>query len=435
MTRLFLSLAAALTALTSSAQITGTWKGDLDMSGRKLPLTFHFKVKGSTLDSPAQNAFGMPLNTVTNTDDAIAVEMPMMQLRFEGTKQPDGSIAGTFKQGPVSLPLTLTAEGAAPAATASGAHQEEVAIQSAPGITLGGTLVLPANPAPGKPAVVFLSGSGAQNRDEELFGKKPFALIADSLAAHGIASLRCDDRGVAESTGSLNDATLEDLAGDARAMLAWLKARPEIGCAGIIGHSQGALTALELAASKDADFIIGLGAPALPGSEILVEQNRIYLGQNYIPEELINRYCDALAKLFALDMSKYNSESAAAAVTTGWSDSDQEKTLRDNLAGVFLQLKQTPILRTMVDCDPTPWLKGISCPSLLLWGELDTQVIAKPNEAKVNQDAPAVKTRVYPGLNHLMEHATTGAVSEYPSIKEVIAPEVVGDIVTFILAN
>ena len=397
---------------------TGTWSGKLDIQGTKLTLVFHLDDQNPTMDSPDQGAKGIPIQ-VTRTDSGkITVKVPSIGATYEGqwtVKQ----ILGSFKQMGVSLPLTLTPgeeklnrpqtpQGPFPYAT------EEVSFTNGNAV-LKGTLVLPEGYSRKTPVLIMVTGSGLQNRDEEIFEHKPFAVIADALARAGIATLRYDDRGFGESTGDIINCTTEDLKNDALAGIHLLRER--FDQVGVIGHSEGGTIALMLAAEKKADFIVSLAGMVVSGKETLLWQNRVALMAAGIPEKTVDNYCKAL-------------EEAYDAIIGGKPLPSADKyglpaALAQNYGAAIMQL-QTPYMKYFLALDARPLLAGITCPVLALNGTKDTQVEYESNLGALRSGLPANpknSTDAVEGVNHLFQHCTTGAFAEYRDIEETFAPE------------
>ncbi|MGH7127500.1 MAG: alpha/beta hydrolase family protein, partial [Planctomycetaceae bacterium] len=283
-------LSAASVRASSQDPLAGDWTGALDVGGTQLRLVFHIGPeedgnRTGTMDSPDQGTTGLPIATVALADSTVRMTMPAMSGSYEGRLSADGkTIDGTWTQGGSSLPLKLEKSAASveppsrpqePKPPFPYASQDITYPNDAStGVTLAGTLTMPEAGGP-FPAVVLVSGSGPQNRNEELLGHKPFLVLSDALTRRGIAVLRYDDRGVASSTGAFATATSEDFAGDALAGVRYLKTRPEIdpGRIGIIGHSEGGLIApIAAARSDDVAFIVLMAGPGVTGEEILYLQ-------------------------------------------------------------------------------------------------------------------------------------------------------------------
>lgn len=420
-----LLLAASLSA---SAQ-TGTWSGKIEVQGMKLPLVFHLTDDNPTMDSPDQGARDIPITVERNDTGKIVIKIPAIGASYEGLwlgKQ----IVGTFKQWSTSIPLTLTPgeekanrpqtpKGPFPYAT------EEVSFTNGDAI-LKGTLVLPEGCTRKTPVLIMVTGSGLQNRDEEIFEHKPFAVIADALARAGVATLRYDDRGIGESTGDIVNCTTEDLKEDALAGIMLLRER--FDQVGVIGHSEGGTIALLLAAEGKADFIVSLAGNVVSGAETLVWQNRLALSGASVPAETVDTYCNALGEAFEACMN------GRPMPSTG--KYDLPDALKQNLAMAVQQL-QTPYMKHSLALDVRSVLGSIACPVLALGGSKDLQV-----EPGRNLDAlrnglnanPRNRIECLEGLNHLFQPCSTGAVTEYKDIEITFAPEALQVIVDWLTA-
>ena len=273
-----------------SQDITGTWNGILKVQGMQLSLVFHINKTengfSSTMDSPDQKAFGIPVTTTNFENSKLIIAMANPRIEYEGVLGADGNITGTFKQSGQSFPMNLSKEKEEkeiikrpqePKKPYSYYTEDVVFENKVENITLAGTLSLPTKEG-FFPAVILISGSGAQNRDEELLGHKPFLVIADYLTKNGIAVLRFDDRGTASSKGNFKTATTLDFATDVEAALEFLKTRKEIDQKkiGLIGHSEGGIIAPMVAnKSKNVSFIILLAGTGIPGDELLLLQQEL----------------------------------------------------------------------------------------------------------------------------------------------------------------
>ena len=413
-------------ALFSHAQ-TGTWSGKLDVQGTKISLVFHLDEENPTMDSPDQGAKGIPIEVTRTATGSITMKVPSIGATYEGLwliKQ----IAGSFKQMGTSLPLTLTPGeeklnrpqtpvGPFPYAT------EDVSFANGDAV-LKGTLVLPEGCSRKTPVLVMVTGSGLQNRDEEIYEHKPFAVIADALARAGIATLRYDDRGFGESTGDLVHCTTEDMKNDALAGIGLLRER--FDRVGVIGHSEGGTIALMLAAEKKADFIVSLAGMVVSGKETLLWQNRVSLAAAGIPAETIDTYCKALETVFDASTSGMPTPSA--------SQFELPAALSQNLTAVIRQLNM-PYLKHFVTLDVRPLLGVISCPVLALNGTKDMQVEAESNLGALRSglpDNPCSKFETVEGVNHMFQHCQTGMTNEYRDIEETFAPEVLEKLVDWL---
>lgn len=417
---------ALLTAATVQARISGTWSGKLHVSPQaELELVMNLGTDGrATLDSPDQNAFGIPMDVSWNQDDSLAVAVAPIGMKFEG-RLDNGELRGTFRQGLARIPLSLTRRDTAVGHSRPQTPQPpfpytetEVTFDGAGGAHLAGTLAVPDTPAAGSPAVVMISGSGAQDRDETVAAHRPFAVIADHLARHGIASLRYDDRGTGGSTGPTDTLTTAGNIADARKAIAWMRSRESFGRIGVLGHSEGGRIAFAL----PVDFIVAIGAPAVRGDTLLADQNRALLMVNGTDDETAAMYADAFLKVV-------NGTDPAVAVA-GWEMTPLRRQLADNLHKVVQS--RTPWLDYMLKDDPTADIAGCRMPVMTVYGAKDQQVSAALNAPRIRSLLPDATVMVADGLNHMMQHCTTGNVTEYGQIEETVAPEVLEAITNWI---
>lgn len=392
----------------TAGNIEGTWHGTLKLNAMKLSIVMHFSDNACTLDSPDQGAKGIKGEVREITAEKVDVAFPTLNATYTGMLK-DGKIEGTFTQMGYKLPLVL--EKGQPVRIRPQTPQppfpyqtEEVSfVNTEDSASLAGTLTYPVgyNSKQKVPVVIMVTGSGLQNRDEELFEHKPFLVIADFLARNGIASLRYDDRGAGLSTGDIENVTTEGFCRDAAAGIAFLRKTGHFSKIGVLGHSEGGSIAFMLAAQKKCDFIVSMAGPGLRGDSIIVEQTNELLRQQGQPATM---------------------------------------TVRQMRLTMLLQ-KTNPWYDYFVDFDPAPVIKQIKCPALLLNGDKDSQVMAvsnipvirallSDNEKHQLPDNQVIK--VYPGLNHLFQHCTTGMPAEYGSIEETISEEVLHDIAEWI---
>ncbi|MBC7807525.1 MAG: alpha/beta fold hydrolase, partial [Akkermansiaceae bacterium] len=321
---------------------------------------------------------------------------------------------------------------------------EEVAYANpkAMGVSIAGTLSVPAGAGP-FPVVLFITGSGPQDRDETIMEHKPFAVIADYLARRGIASLRVDDRSVGKSTGDLAKATSADFAEDARAGVAFLKGRAEVNAkqVGLLGHSEGGLIAPMIASNNpDIAFVVLLAGPGASGKEIILEQQKAVVTAMGAPEAMLaenQRFSKAVIAIIEQDKDpvaarkKINAFIAKEVVAVPVA---QRKAVTRQLQNGFLPWTE-PWFTYFMRYEPAPVLQSVSCPVLALNGSLDLQVLPKQNlpllEAALQKgNNKDVTVKELPGLNHLFQHAKTGSPMEYATITETFAPEalaIIGD--------
>ena len=423
--RTFTSIVLTMLAFTANAQ-EGAWNGELDVMGSKLPLVFNFSPNGCTMDSPSQNAKGIPAEKTVTDDGTIKVTVGMIGATFEG-KMADGEIKGTFTQNGYPLPLTLKAGKLAVKRPQTPVppfpYKEESVSFTNAGYTFNGTLTLPENYTKDTPVVLMVTGSGQQNRDEELFEHKPFAVIADALARQGIASLRYDDRGWGDASVKFMNFTTDDFRQDAAAALPLLRKR--FNKVGILGHSEGGTIAMMLAAEGKTDFIVSLAGMAISGKETLVMQNRQAMSAIGLPKETVDTYCNSISK--ALDEIA-SGKKASEINIDGMPEALKPITIKS------LQQADTPYIRHFLNVDVSELLSKIKCPVLALNGTKDTQVDCTANTIQLERGLTNCKHTIkkVDGVNHLFQHCTTGNVVEYQQIEETIAPEVLQTITGWI---
>ena len=423
--RTFTSIVLTMLAFTANAQ-EGAWNGELDVMGSKLPLVFNFSPNGCTMDSPSQNAKGIPAEKTVTDDGTIKVTVGMIGATFEG-KMADGEIKGTFTQNGYPLPLTLKAGKLAVKRPQTPVppfpYKEESVSFTNAGYTFNGTLTLPENYTKDTPVVLMVTGSGQQNRDEELFEHKPFAVIADALARQGIASLRYDDRGWGDASVKFMNFTTDDFRQDAAAALPLLRKR--FNKVGILGHSEGGTIAMMLAAEGKTDFIVSLAGMAISGKETLVMQNRQAMSAIGLPKETVDTYCNSISK--ALDEIA-SGKKASEINIDGMPEALKPITIKS------LQQADTPYIRHFLNIDVSELLSKIKCPVLALNGTKDTQVDCTANTIQLERGLTNCKHTIkkVDGVNHLFQHCTTGNVIEYQQIEETIAPEVLQTITGWI---
>ncbi|MBD5379815.1 MAG: alpha/beta fold hydrolase [Bacteroides sp.] len=315
---------------------------------------------------------------------------------------------------------------------------EEVVIKNEKGgSALAGTLTIPKNTDNSTPIVIMVSGSGQQNRDEEVFEHKPFAVIADYLARNGIASFRYDKRGVGKSTGDVLNATTADFANDAEAVMNWIRENKQFGKVGILGHSEGGLIAYMLGAkSKGSDFIVSIAGPAVQGKEIIAWQNKVALMNSGFSEPDAEKFRNALTKVFEYKLKNPDSTSInQELIDEFYSDSKinpLNAKLVASLKSVLTAKANNHWMMFFLGYNPDKDLRSLKIPAFIIYGEKDQQVPPELNYDLATKLAPKAKVIIYPGLNHLMQHAITGRVEEYKIIEETFAPEVLDDITSFI---
>lgn len=430
----------ATSAETVSEVLEGPWSGKISVGQTELTLVFNFAVSddGSlsvTLDSPDQGAEGIEAECDAAALPMLKVNVPSLLASYSGILY-GGNIVGTFSQGGLSLPLTLT-KGESRLRRPQTPRPpypyvtEDVSFRGgSPEVTLAGTISYPSgysasapvgsaataataastaqDKAPGSDntapvAVVMVSGSGLQDRDEQIFGHRPFLVIADYLARNGIASLRYDDRGFGESTGaeSVGTATTEDFMQDALAAVEYLRGTGRFSSIGILGHSEGANIAFMLGALGKVDFVISLAGIGVKGDEALTAQ--------------VNRIAELSGQKVELSVEDFRRSAL---------------------------MQNQPWLSWFIDYDPTADISGTACPVMAVNGSLDSQVIPSLNLVAIAEKLPEGSAdgesggknfvKEYASLNHLFQHCTTGAPTEYRGIEETMSEELLADIAAWI---
>ena len=387
-------------------QISGPWTGQLDLGVQKLTIVLHFDKDASgkdvcTMDSPDQSAKGIPATLNFISADSVNIAVPSIGMTYVG-KLNEGELKGTFSQMGMDLPLDMK-----PGEVKHNRPQhpvepypyqtKEIAFQNeAANAWFAGTLVYPEGYKEGDkvPVLIMVTGSGAENRDEEVFDHKPFLVIADYLARHGVASLRFDDRGVGKSTGSMEGATTKDFADDVLAGIEMLRGLKQFSKVGVLGHSEGGSVAFMLGAKQKVDFIISMAGVGAKGDTALTAQ--------------ANRTYELMGVPMQVNVAQYRAQVA--------------------------QLN-SPWLNYFLDYDPIPDIQGTRCPVFAINGDKDVQVVSSLNLKGIEKALSKNKKNLvkeYPGLNHLFQHCTTGLPTEYAGIEETISEEVLGDIATWI---
>lgn len=426
--RTLTSVVFAMMAFAANAQ-EGTWNGELNVMGNKVPLVFNFSTNGCTIDSPSQGVNGIQAEKTVKDDGTISVKVGMIGATFEG-KMTDGEIKGTYVQNGFPLPLTLkpgklVVKRPQTPVPPFPYKEESVSFTNAQ-YTFNGTLTLPENYTKNTPVVLMVTGSGQQNRDEELFNHKPFAVIADALVRQGIASLRYDDRGWGDKSVNFADFTTDDFRQDAAAAIPLLRKR--FNKVGILGHSEGGTIAMMLAAEGKADFIVSLAGMAISGKETLIMQNRQAMSAIGLPKETVDSYCNSISK--ALD------EIASGKKANEININDVPQALKP-ITIKALQQADTPYIRHFLTIDVGKLLPKIKCPVLALNGTKDTQVDCDANTTRIEKGLADCKHSIkkIDGVNHMFQHCNTGIVTEYQQIEETIAPEVLQEVAKWIKAN
>lgn len=431
--------------------MTGDWQGTLKAGTAELRLVLHItKVDGgslkATLDSVDQGADGIPVTSIVCNDSNLSFTVDSVHGNYEGKVSSDAAkISGTWSQGqPLPLDFKRVAGPLAPPRRPQNPvkpypyREEEVSYDNkVQNVRLAATVTIPQGKGP-FPAVLLITGSGPQDRDERLMGHKPFLVLSDYLTRRGIAVLRADDRGVGKSTGNFATATTADFATDAEAGIAYLKTRPEVDehKIGLVGHSEGGIIAAMVAArNRDVVFIVMLAGSGVPGDEILMAQTELLSEASGKSHEEAEKEAAREREILALVKSEKD-------------DARLEKELREKLSGtapeaqVGAEIKAfaSPWFRYFISYDPAAALRKVTCPVLAINGEKDLQVPPQQNVPKIRKALEAADNRHFeadelPGLNHLLQTAKTGLPSEYAEIEETMSPVALEKIAAWILKH
>jgi len=457
MRRTIIGLMGLVVLAFAQTAIEGSWEGAIQLPSMDIGMSVNFEQSAdslnATIDIPMQGAYGLELKNVKFDDPKVYFELEtsMAAAVFDG-KLEDGKITGSFKQGPAKgeFYLQRPAEVIVPPLSY---FDEEVSIEVTEDVTLAGTLSLPLKPG-SHPVVILISGSGAQDRNENVFGFKLFATIADHLTRQGIAVLRCDDRGVAGSTGDRETATSADYADDVLAQVAYLKTRSGIDTTriGLLGHSEGALIAGMVAADNpDIEFVILMAGTALPGDTALKAQLVRVLQAEGSSGKMIAEQRALQAKLLDYARTGKNEKRLRAdlqKITRKYIKKEMSREERKALGDldVFvekrvegqLEVVQSPWYRFFLDYDPRDDLTKVDARVLAFFGEKDVQAVAEVNApamdeffTKIGKENYAI--RVCCKANHLFQAANTGAVSEYARLPKEFVPCFLPNVTNFIL--
>lgn len=435
-------------AVTASGPVEGPWEGSLSIAGAQLQIRVLFQVEGeglaASIDIPQQGAVGILLQNVHHGEGRVHFELPAGPglAVFDGAL--DGEVmAGDFTQAGMKGSFRLTR--AAPEATQAEPsepppyREEEVTFQNGE-VTLAGTLSRPETGAP-HPAVVLISGSGPQDRDEDIAGFKPFRILADHLTRGGIAVLRYDDRGVGSSTGQVSESSIDDFVSDVQAAVIWLGENPSIDAKriGLLGHSEGALVAAMVASRSQVAAVVLLAGSAVRGDLLLAAQADALARASGATDEDIAAMLASQQRLFRVirsgegwaELEKDGREQVLAAVSA--LPEQQRAAIADPEAFATqrvqaeLAMARTPWYGQFLDLDPAVALGKVSCPVLALYGGRDLQVPAELNRAALEAALSGAGNKEvtvfeYPEANHLFQQAVTGLPSEYAMLEKQFIP-------------
>ncbi len=441
--------------------ITGQWNGILNVQGTQLRLVFNItqadKGYSSTMDSPDQGTKGIPVTSTSYENSILKLEISNADIQYEGTLDKKNVFVGTFKQSGQSFPLNLTKEEIEkkliirpqePTKPYS-YYSEDVTFKNIKDkIVLAGTLTLPEKDG-NFPAVVLISGSGPQNRDEEIMGHKPFLVLANHLTKNGIAVLRFDDRGTAESKGDFATATSLDFATDVKSAIIYLQTRKEINKnqIGLIGHSEGGIIAPIVAAeTKEISFIILLAGTGIRGDQLLLLQQELIGKSMGVSEGELQETRSINKAAFDIVIKSTDTETLKTELTNYIKQTLKDNPEPENPVGMseadFIKLQVDQLtsrwIQYFIKYDPSPTLEKVKCPVLAINGEKDLQVSAKVNleaieRALVKGGNKNITIKELPNLNHLFQECETGSPSEYATTEQTFSPIALTEITNWII--
>jgi len=450
--RLIALLMALAIPLAHAEDATGHWKGRIANS-LDVYLAFGKTPQGQwegTISVPQQGA-KFKVEQLAVSEEQIAFKLLALNAGFTARwSEADKAWVGAWSQGGQSTPLNLQRADAT-AAKPKRPQEEAIAartptyissdvsfVNPVGGHTLAGTLSVPRGKGP-FPAVVLVHGSGPNDRDEKIFEHKPFLVLADHLTRQGIAVLRYDKRGVGKSGGVYKGATTMDFAGDAEAVVAFLRTRPEVGRIGVVGHSEGGLIA-PIVAARDPKvaFVVMLAGPGVRGELLMVEQLALGAKANGMPAALVEKEREVNRALLAALASEPQLDKAGDKARQALTALEAKGMLPAGSAGARVQPFATPWFHAFLRHEPGPVLQSLRQPVLALNGALDLQVPSEMDLAAIRaalKNNPRAVVKEMPGLNHLFQTAPTGAGSEYYTIEETMAPAALETVSNWILAT
>jgi len=447
---LIISMLLISASLVFGQDITGDWNGALKVQSMQLRLVFHItknaSVYSATMDSPDQGAKDIPMSKAQYENGILTIEMAAAQIEYTGKLDSTGMVVGIFKQSGQTFPMNLTRKAIEKVELKRPQepvkpypyYSEEVTFQNTKAdITLAGTLTLPAKTG-NYPVVVLITGSGPQNRDEELMGHKPFLVLSDYLTRHGIGVLRYDDRGINASKGDFGKATSFDFATDVESAVNYLRTRNDIDKKhiGLIGHSEGGIIAPMVAVQdKRISFIVLMAGTGISGGDILLLQQGLIGRASGMKEEELKTTNELNTHIYKLMNEIQNTDTLKLKITDYLMAKSKElpdlnipqgSTVNDY---IDIVIKQTlsPWMLAFIRYNPAAMLEKVKCPVLAINGDKDMQVPSKVNipaiENALKKGGNKLSTcQELPGLNHLFQECKTGLPKEYVEIEQTIAP-------------
>lgn len=429
-----------------SQNIIGSWYGNLDVQGQQLPLVFHIEKDGndlkSSFDSPLQGAKGIPIKKIVFENNDLTLDATDLGISYKG-KYLNDKIEGTFSQSGMNFPLVLTKNTETVVVNRPQTpkppfpyNSEDVTFKNVlEGNLLAGTLAVPKNLNKSNPILVMITGSGAQNRNEEMFDHQPFLVIADDLAKKGITTLRLDDRGIGGSELGKTGATSADFATDINSAVNYLKQKGFTNI-GLIGHSEGGMIAPMVAnENKNVKFLVLLAAPGVPILDLVLLQNKMLAEDAKLPQEIIDEVLKIKSQTFTY-AKNYQGSDFKGDFKNYLDRNFPEMSSPEKEA--YLSQMSSEWFRYFIKFNPNDYLSKVKIPVLAMNGSLDIQVSAKENLAGIKNSLTKagnkkVETIEIAGLNHLFQTAKTGNPAEYGQIEETFSPKALDKISSWIL--
>ena len=440
--------------------INGSWSTQLEISGMKLPLVFHFEEAedqfSASMDSPQQQAFELAFSEALRKKDSLFLKMPNMGIEIKAKIKSEEAIEAHFKQGFYSSEIQLKRKRGddsdglkRPQTPKPPFTYEEIEVtytNQKAGIDLAGTLTVPENCESCK-AVVLISGSGAQDRNSEIFNHQLFKVVADFLSSNNIAVLRFDERGVGESEGKFTGATTYNFVDDVEAGVSFLLEQNHFQPTqiGLYGHSEGGMVAPLLAKqNENIDFLILIAPPAVPISELMIKQQELVSQTAGLDAATIKFYEQINQEAYALIKASKDLEELTPKLQKFYTQKIEDHPNLGKDGGMTAQeYKQTvmqaytdPWMYNFLKMDPADYLSALKLPTLAFFGEKDIQVSPKENAERlielIGENNPSNKISIQPNLNHLMQNATTGSIAEYGMIEETIDQDLLNEILEWL---
>ena len=414
-----------------------------------LALCIHLTDTSAELYSPMQSTQPIPISSWSLEGNRLSLESKLIGLKINLTRH-DSTFSGYWKQSILKENITFfptdTLYQLRRPQTPQPPYrfdEETVTVDYTDSqgndVHLEGTLTYPKGG--GRfPCLVLVSGSGQQDRNEEIMQHKPFLVLADYLASQGIAVLRYDDRGMGASTGDAKHGTTALFSEDAEAMFNAIKDNPHVdpNRLGIGGHSEGgAIAPMVAARNKDVKFVVMLAGQGCTGLDVLMQQNDAIFRANGLSNSLLTLRNNCMRELFSMPSGSGQKDykKVIDRHTSGLTKEQIDSIgMGRGAAATMKQQMDLPWIRAFLTLDPAEYLPKVSCPVLAIGGSKDLQVLAQPNLDRIKKMCPQADCRELTGLNHLFQHCKKGSPDEYILIEETFAPEAMKAIADWILS-